>query len=296
MKTGKLSEAMDEAYVRRNRSAKSNWMSLQRICDRRIESANKGARRPSNRRNPMISSLLIAAVLTSAPAAAIDLRTLNARLAQTTARMQAVEKRLQQTCTDRAEQLDGDGRAQHVFVVTARQGWDSGYPTKVVLDAREDGRDVTSREQTRVTAELQNTSDSVRERGNYGGIDFSNPFSADAQRKYRYWVVEPKPGDGSLVRIHFEPNGEATPRLNTGEALVDPASATLVSIDAHPSDYPSFVRFVHFEAKYANTSEGPVRTDFRVEGAGGFLFVKKHYREATHCSDFARGEGPLSTR
>ena len=232
------------------------------------------------------------AVLTASPAPGVG--TLVDRIADRSARMQWLEGRLAQTCTDRAEHLDGDGKPEQVFVETVRSVKADGIERKQLLSAAEDGVDVTAREQEK-QAEEAGAQDGSQERGNYGGIDFSNPFTPAGRRVYRFSLAPKQPGDGDRVRIHFEPKGEKTSSLYTGEALVDP-DGNLVEITAHPSDYPAFVDFVHFDARYAVTELGPVRTDFSVEGAGGFLFIQKHYRESLHCSDFAVPEGTLSTR
>ena len=240
--------------------------------------------------------LLLSAALASAPAPKI--RALTAQLAVTSERMLQLESQLAKTCTDRSEHLGGDGKPEHVFVETARSVRRHGAEQKTILAATEDGRDVTRREQQKLALAAARPPEPPQERGNYGGIDFANPFTLGTQRLYRFWIVPSKPGDGKLVRIHFEPNGEKTSRLNTGEALVDPQTGMLAEISAHPSDYPAFVRFVNFDARYAMTPVGPVRTDFTVEGAGGFLFVQKHYREEIHCQDFALNpaESTLSSR
>lgn len=229
--------------------------------------------------------LLSLATLSAAPATP-DLGELTTRLAVTSARMAHVDKEVSKTCTQRAEQLDGDGKATRVFVETTVSEWVNGVEIKAIRSAVEDGHDVTAREQERL-ASAQEQDSAVQERGSYGGIDFKNPFAPSVRQAYRFSRMQPRPGDGDRVRIHFEPKGEPTSRLNTGEALVEP-DGSLVSITAQPSDYPGFVSFVHFEARYANTSVGPVQTDFSVDGAGGFLFVQKHYRERVHCGDFTR--------
>lgn len=235
----------------------------------------------------------IAAVLTAAPAQP-GLTQLLPRLAARSAQMQQLEKQLSRTCTDRSEQLDGDGNPEHVFEETTRTEWVHGVESKAILAATENGQDVTVREQEKIAADQQKPTNSVQERGNYGGIDFTNPFTAAGQKVYRFTVLPSQPGDGDRIRLRFQPKGEPTSSLNKGEALVEP-DGTPIAIVAEPSDYPSFVHFVHFSAHYANTLYGPVQTDFTVEGAGGFLFVQKHYREHLHCGGFSPSE-PLSKR
>ena len=127
----------------------------------------------------------------------------------------------------------------------------------------------------------------MKERGNYGGIDFANPFAPEEQPRYQFSLAPNQPEDGGLVRLRFAPRGAPASTLNQGEALVDPRDGMPLRIFAHPSDYPSFVDFVHFQARYARSDAGPVLTDFSVEGAGGFLFVHKHYRESKHCRGFS---------
>jgi hypothetical protein len=240
------------------------------------------------------------AVLSAAPATTgelaatqpVNLTELTDRLADDAARIDQAAHQLGRTCTDVAEQLDGDGKPEHVFEEKTRVEWVRGKEAKAILSAKENGEDATARRQEKLAADQANP-DEGRERGNYGGIDFSNPFRKDAQPQFRFTLVAPKPGDGDLVRIHFAPRGEPTPTLNAGEALVD-RDGSLISITAHPSDYPSFVDFVHFRAEYGQTPYGPVQTSFQVEGQGGFLFVHKHYREQWRCEDFQAA--PLTRR
>lgn len=234
----------------------------------------------------MLTALLASLALFATPP---DLGPLLEDLSQTSARMESLAPRLSQVCTDRAEDLNDEGKPEHAFEETTRTEWVHGVQAKAILSASEDGQDVTAREQEKLAA-AQDSGDSVRERGNYGGIDFSNPFTPEAQRLYAFSRLPAEPGDGALVRLHFAPRGEPTSRLNTGEALVDPRDGMPVEITAQPSDYPSFVDFVHFQARYQRTPVGPVQTGFSVEGAGGFLMVHKHYRETRRCSGFSLGE------
>lgn len=239
---------------------------------------------------PFFSSLMF---LSAAPAssAAPELPTLTAHLEQDAVRMQQLDHSLTRTCTDRAEDLDGDGNPERVFEETTRTEWVRGREAKAILNATENGQDVTVREQEKLGQQQtqRSSDDDVQQRGNYGGIDYANPFSPESQRVYRYSLAAAKAGDGDRIRIHFEPKGEASSTLNRGEALVG-SDGSLVSVTAEPSDYPSFVHFVHFHAAYAKTAYGPVQTDFFVDGSGGFLFVQKHYRERIHCGGFASGE------
>jgi hypothetical protein len=210
------------------------------------------------------------------------------KLGETSARMETLQRELSQTCVTRSEQLDGEGKPEKAFEETTRTEWSRGEQAKAILFASEDGQDVTVREQERLAASQEEAAQApVQERGDYAGIDYSNPFAPAEQGHYRFTRAPARPGDGSRIRLHFEPAGEPTPSLNQGEALIDPGSGLPVEITASPSSYPSFVAFVRFRVRYAMSPVGPVQTAFSVEGAGGFLFVRKHYRERTRCRDFA---------
>jgi hypothetical protein len=236
----------------------------------------------------MLTSLFASLALV---AATPDLGQLLDRLGQTSAQMDVVSQQLSQTCTDRSENLNDDGQPEQVFVETTRTEWVRGVQVKAIHSATEDGKDVTAREQEKLAADQdaakKDAGKPVQERGNYGGIDYANPFAPDAQGAYRFSLAPVQPDDGRLVRLRFAPRGASTPTLNQGEALVDPRDGMLLSISAHPSDYPTFVDFVRFQARYARSAVGPVLTHFSVEGAGGFLFVHKHYRETLRCAGFS---------
>jgi hypothetical protein len=232
--------------------------------------------------------LLSLALLAPAAAPEPDPEGLVDAAEQTSARMEALSDRLSRTCVTRAEQLDTDGKPEQTFEETTRSEWIRGEEVKAILSASEDGTDVTVREQEKLAATQEKQADGgVQERGDYAGIDYANPFAPDQRRRYRFSLAPAQPGDGARIRLHFEPSGERTPALNQGEALVDPATGLPVEITASPSTYPSFVAFVRFHARYGMSAVGPVETEFSVEGAGGFLFVRKHYRERTRCRDFA---------
>lgn len=173
----------------------------------------------------------------------------------------------------RKEELDGDGKVEHVEEELLRAVGEGEARELRLVQATEDGKDVTAER----LAKRQHGHPNDRD-GKSHGMEEANPFAKARQGQYRYWVVGPVPSDGAPIRVHFEPNGDRTAKLITGDALVDPASGAIRELAFSPSSLPPLVDGLTVRAVLGGEGAASAATELEVDGGGHFLFWHKHFR------------------
>jgi hypothetical protein len=196
------------------------------------------------------------------------------------AQLKAMEQ-TDSTMTMHQEEVDSDGKVTHVTDRVMRTTHPEGKPHVELVSVVEDGKDITAKERADDGEHDAKSKDEKAKRHGGMSISSSNPFAAETQPKYRFWVVAPLPAAGQPVRIHFEPNGDATKEEMKGEALVDPTSGAVSELDFTPADPPPMVDHLDIQMRFGGATAVPLITAMNVDGAGHLLFFKKHMRIQT---------------
>jgi hypothetical protein len=237
----------------------------------------------------LAAALLAAAPLVAlAPAARADEPDLPALLKRLGAHAEAARRAgesISMTCTDRQEEIDGDGKVKGWYEAVSRVTRAGGREVEEIKRATEDGKDVT--EEAR--KELAEKSAGKGDKG--ATITVKMPFRPEEQGKYAFTLKGPAPGDPSKLLIHFAPAGKPATELLVGHALVDPVKGEVLKMTSRPSKYPTFVSNGSGEIDYGATPFGPVIVRSSFQGEGGILFLRKRVRGTKRCYDFAAAPG-----
>jgi hypothetical protein len=233
------------------------------------------------------------AVAAPAHKPAVDLGALLARLAAAEERVAASSKAIGFTMTARAEELDRKGNPETVHESVERIRTVDGKSDSELIRASTDGKDETAEERKkRADAKAEEEKRAKDEKGKEGGrksvsVGISSPFGAETQKKYRYSLVGKDPSAPDRWRIRFEPKGEPSPELLTGEAIVDAAAGAVIRVTQHPAKNPHFVDRMETTLDFDPANPvGPLPVRMTVEGEGGFLFIKKRIRATMTFSDW----------
>jgi hypothetical protein len=214
-----------------------------------------------------------------------DLEAMLRRLAEHSARVQALSKS-GVTMSTSAEQLDGSGKVESRTESVERRFEKDGVETTELRRFVRDGQDALAQERAR--REKRNT----KPKGDSQERSFrvSSPFSSDAVALHRFTLLGPDPEDPALRRVKFEPKGAASPDLLVGEAAVDPVAGTVRWIRCRPSKNPRHVTRMEMEMVYGvEAPGGPALSRVKIAGEGGLLFIKKGYRSESTFSDYGGG-------
>ncbi len=176
-----------------------------------------------------------------------------------------------------AEELDGDGAVKKTTHTTLRVGRSGGKVERKLLTYTENGKDLTESKR----AELEKPPKKE-------GAGVKSPFHPDERAKYQFAVLAP-PGDRpSLARLGFQPAGEKTDQLYSGDATIDPQTGDVLTLSLRPSKNPSFVDSLSMEASFdAQSPAGRAMSRLSMKGVAGLLFVKQRFRVVTTFSDYA---------
>jgi hypothetical protein len=225
--------------------------------------------------------LLFALVLLVAPTARAEPPSaeLMARLGEYAARFDALKTRASFLLDGRMETLDGDGKADSVKLLTGRVLVDGPKQRFEVVRYVEDGKDKTgeARKDAR-EREAKKKPDKKKE--------IKMPILLSEQARYVFDQVEVDKNDPLRVRLTFAPR---TPEDDTieGSAWVDTRTATLVSAGFKLSRTPIFVDYVHFQVEFqAPTQPIPAISRITVDGKGGILFFRKHFRARADLGEY----------
>jgi hypothetical protein len=178
----------------------------------------------------------------------------------------------------RLELLDADGNPASTKELWGHVDADGAVARLTVIRYLEDGKDKTEEGIREAREAAEKKKDKAHE--------LKMPIRTEEQSRYVFDQVETDPNHPSRVRITFVPKD---PEENTveGSAWVDTTSGTPISAGFKLSKTPLFVDYVHFSVEFgAPTSLGPAVSKVNVDGKGGILFFRKHFRATANLSDY----------
>jgi hypothetical protein len=178
------------------------------------------------------------------------------------------------------DSLDSDGKVDSVKKMTARIVADGERTRLVVVKCTDDGKDTT--EQARKDARSGN--EKTKEERAKQHVEM--PFLTEAQPHYVFDQVALDPNDPSRVQISFVPR-EPNEHTSEGSAWIDAKTGNLISAGFKLSKPGFFVEYVHLTIELgAKTELGPAISRVTVDGKGGILFFRKHFRGEATLSDY----------
>jgi hypothetical protein len=179
------------------------------------------------------------------------------------------------------DMLDSDGAVDETKDLVGHVEADGQRARLTVIRYTEDGKDKTEEgiKESREAAEREK-----KKRDN--GKELKMPIRADEQARYIFDQTEVDPSDPNRVRITFVPKERADDTVE-GSAWVDAVHGTPISAGFKLTHTPIFVDYIHFSVEFgASTSLGPAVSKVLVEGKGGILFFRKHFRATALLSDY----------
>jgi hypothetical protein len=203
---------------------------------------------------------------------------LMAKLAATAARIDLMRTHASYSVEGRLEGFDGEGDTNSVKEMKARVEADGTHAKVIVLSYVEDGEDKT--------AEGQKTAKEAADKRRDPEKLLRMPTLGSEQPRYVFDQAETDPLHPERVRITFTPK---VPEENTveGSGWVDTRTGTVITAGFKLSVTPMFVEFVHFTVEFgANTALGQAVSTVNVEGKGGFLFFRRHFRGVANVSGY----------
>lgn len=203
-----------------------------------------------------------------------------ARLSHDEQALEAAGRSASYRAEETIEELDGDGKVTSTKKTHYRVESDGKKSHKIVETAIQDGKDVTAEEREKVRAKEAKAAQrklSEEER--------ILPFAPRSQVRYTYDQVAVDPANPAYVEIAFAPK---SPDGHTfeGKAWVDTVNARILSASVKLSEPPTFVDWVHFTVEFGATPVGHALSHLSFEGAGGLLFIHKHFRGEIKMSGF----------
>ncbi len=201
-----------------------------------------------------------------------------ARLAQNEQEIEATTRHASYRAEEVVEQLDGDGKVSSTKTTRFRVESDGKAVHHVIETAVEDGKDVTAKEQDDARKKEAEHASKKKD-------DTVWPFAPGSQAKYTYDQLPPDPARPGYVQIAFTPKSPDSHSFE-GKVWVDPANAKIMSASVRLSKPPMLVDWVHFTAEFGTTPAGPAMSHLTFEGAGGLLFLRKHFRGHLSTSDW----------
>lgn len=175
-----------------------------------------------------------------------------------------------------AEELDGDGAVKKTTLSTLRVARTGGKVERKLLRYLENGKDLTEAKR----AELEQPPKK-------NGAAVKSPFHPAQRGKYQFSLLAPPAAQPGLLRVGFQPAGEKSDELYTGDALVDPQTGDVCTLSLRPSKNPTFVESLSIEATLdAATPAGRAMSRLTLKGVTGALFFKERFRVVTTFSDY----------
>ncbi|MEO6576495.1 MAG: hypothetical protein ABIP89_21775, partial [Polyangiaceae bacterium] len=178
----------------------------------------------------------------------------------------------------RMENVDGDGNANSVKEVKAHVDAD-GTTAKVTVERyTEDGADKTE--------EAKKKARDAEQKPKKAKPKYRMPILGTEQPRYVFDQVEVDRLDPSRVRITFAPKERADDTIE-GSAWVDTKTGTLISAGFKLSKTSMFVDHVNVTVEFgAPTALGPAPSKVSMDGEGGILFFRKHFRGSATISQY----------
>ena len=233
-------------------------------------------------------ALSAAAIITVAPRharAAPPSPDLLNKLAAQAAQLEATEQRTSFLAEGKLESVDSSGNVDDVKEMQARVESDGKKQHVIVVRYLNAGKDETrdaQRKQNEHAEEEKAKSEEDRQKEH----KLSIPFAASEQAKYVFDQVETDPGDPYRVRITFVPK-EPTKDTIEGSIWADAKTGRPYSTGFKLSKPGAFVDFVHIQIELgAQTPLGPEVSRVTIDGAGGLLFIHKHFRGVANLHDY----------
>jgi hypothetical protein len=178
------------------------------------------------------------------------------------------------------DSLDGDGKVEGVKKVKARIEADGEKTRLIILSSFDDGKDTT--EQARKDARKGNE----RTKEERAKQHVEMPFVGSVQPRYTFDQIAVDPADPTRVEIAFVPK-EPSEHTSEGSAWIDTKSGTLLSAGFKLSKPGFFVDYIHLTIELAAKTElGPAISRVTVDGKGGILFLRKHFRGEAVLTDY----------
>lgn len=181
----------------------------------------------------------------------------------------------------RLDTLDGDGKPDGTKELWGRVEADGKDTHLTVKRYLEDGKDKTEDAQ-KEAREAGEKSKEKRDKNK----QLKMPIRAEEQGRYVFDQVETDTRDPSRVRITFVPVQRADDTVE-GSAWVNAETGAPISAGFKLSRTPMFVDYVHFTVEFgADTRLGPAVSKVLVDGQGGILFFRKHFRATATLSGY----------
>jgi hypothetical protein len=207
------------------------------------------------------------------------------KLAAQAAQLEATEQRTSFLVEGKLESVDSAGNVDDVKEMQARVESDGKKQHVIVVRYLNAGKDETldaQRKQNEHAEEEKAKSEEDRKKEH----KLSIPFAASEQAKYVFDQVEADPSDPDRVRITFTPK-EPTKETVEGSIWADAKTGRPYSTGFKLSKPGAFVDFVHIQIELgAQTPLGPEVSRVTVDGAGGLLFIHKHFRGVANLHDY----------
>jgi hypothetical protein len=179
------------------------------------------------------------------------------------------------------DMLDSDGAVDETKDLWGHVEADGQRARLTVIRYVDDGKDKTE-EGIKESREAAEREKKKRE----SGKELKMPIRADEQARYIFDQTEVDPSDPTRVRITFVPKERGEDTVE-GSAWVDSVTGAPISAGFKLSRTPIFVDYIHFSVEFgATTSLGPAVSKVLVEGKGGILFFRKHFRASALLSDY----------
>jgi len=207
--------------------------------------------------------------------------TLLAKLAETSARFEAMMKKASFTVAGRMGDVSSDGSLEAAKEARLRVTMRGDTANVEILEYVEDGTDKTA-EAKRKQADKAKESRKPRK----ADEEVHMPFLDTEQSKYDFRVGEVDAHDPSRVCIYFHAKTRAENLMN-GSAWVDTRTGDILTTSVTASKTPAFVDYLRMQFEFGErTSMGPAVSKLAFEGAGGFLFIRKHFRGSATVASY----------
>ena len=204
------------------------------------------------------------------------------KLAATSSRFEAMMHRASFTVTGRMGDVSGDGSLtspkEGTFRVTMH-----GATAKVdILKYSEDGEDKIA-EAKKKQEERAKEARKPRKADD----EIHLPFLETEQAKYDFHIGEVDARDPEHVRVFFHAKAPAENLVN-GSSWVDARTGDILTTSVTASKTPAFVDYLRMQFELGEkTSMGPAISKVSFEGAGGFLFIRRHFRGTATLASYA---------
>jgi hypothetical protein len=181
----------------------------------------------------------------------------------------------------RLDELDRDGKTDETKELWGHVDADGTEARLTVIRYLDDGKDKTADAIKEARESAEKSKKKKKE-----GKELKMPIRGDEQARYVFDQVETDPHDPARVRITFVPKERADDTVE-GSAWVNADSGAPISAGFKMSRTPIFVDYIHFTVEFgAQTSLGPAVSKVIVDGKGGILFFRKHFRATASLSDY----------